>query len=158
MRTTWTPGAATPRDSIAGPAEGVAFNPFVSPAALRSPARLVGPATEWLIAFGAATGGDPGTQRLHALRRGGDLPWELTTIPDDGLVVDPLPGLAAAARSLDSVEVFAVDDDSGGWPGRASPRCAGGLRWPPFRAPSPRGGRRGSRRSAASPTCSTSSG
>lgn len=115
-RTTGLPGNFRPVVNLAGPAAGagnVAFNPFVPPVALKVAAAAAGASTEWLLAFGADALGDPGVQRVQALRRSASLAWELAPVPDTGLVFDPLPGLAAASRGPDALELFAVDDDTG---------------------------------------------
>ena len=109
-RSTWRAGHTDPSEVIGGPASGNALNPFVAPVALRLPASGPGPFTEWLLAFGSEMDGDPGAQELWALRRQGSFPWQLTALPTAGLALDPLPGLAAAARSDGTLEVFAADD------------------------------------------------
>jgi hypothetical protein len=124
-RSAWSAAGAIAAETMLPAATPHRWNPF-------SPVAAVKPAAGTEIVVGLActeTEGDA-VWRVQAVRQPAAGVWRHETVPDSGLVLDPLPGVTAVNRraagtQTPGTEVYAVDDATGTVAGAARDPAGG---------------------------------
>jgi Domain of unknown function (DUF1906) len=122
----WAPATPGPGTTVPDPTLNPRttrhwWNPFASLSAVHAPAANSLPSVDWVAGLGyehlrstdpvlSQLEAGPDGWRVQMLERGPG-GWRLTTVPDGGLVVDPLGGVGAVVRGGSRVEVIVLTDD-----------------------------------------------